>query len=128
MNKEQKRILLVEDDETLSKSLATLLEDGGFLVTVAHDGEAAVREAEKIDPDMILLDVMIPKMDGISALKRMREIPALKETPVTMLTNRDDLETINASLESGSFDFLVKHEWRLEDIVKRVQEKLGVTG
>jgi DNA-binding response OmpR family regulator len=121
------RILLIEDDTTLSRSLATLLEDAGFVVSVAPDGQAGAEEAEAIHPDLIISDVMLPKLDGIAALKRIRALPELVGVPVIMLTNRDDLETIEASMESGSYDYLVKHEWRLEDIVKRVEERLRGT-
>jgi DNA-binding response OmpR family regulator len=120
----EKHILFIEDDETLSRSLATLLTDAGFSVVVAHDGVDGVRQAEQIHPDLIISDVMLPKMDGITALHEIRQLPAMSDVPVMMLTNRDDLETIDASLQGGSYEFLVKHQWRLEDIVKRVKERL----
>ncbi len=125
MTDAQKRVLLVEDDSTLSGSLATLLTDAGFAVTVAHDGEEGVKLAEEVSPHIILLDVMLPKVDGVTALRRIKQIPGQEETPVMMLTNRDDLEVIEETLKGGSYDFLVKHEWKLEDIVQRIQDKVG---
>ena len=123
----QQHILLIEDDETLSRSLATLLTDAGFSVALAADGAEGIRQAGETHPDLIISDVMLPKLDGIAAIKQIHTTPSLEEVPVMMLTNRDDIETIDASVASGSYDFLVKHQWRLEDIVKRVKEKLDAS-
>ena len=123
---DKKTILLVEDDETLLTTLSSILEQNNFRVITARDGELGLALAKEEHPDIALLDIMVPKLDGVALLKKLREDEHLKDIPVMMLTNRDDIETVSDSLKGGAFDYIVKHEWRLEDIAKKIKQRLGV--
>ncbi len=123
---EQKRILLVDDDETLSKALSEVLTRAGFAVSVERDGEAGLRAAKANPPDLMILDLSLPKLDGVELLKSARAEQSLAEVPTLILTNRDDVESLSAVLEAGHVDFLMKHEQRLEHIVALVRRRLGI--
>jgi two-component system, OmpR family, response regulator len=99
------RILIVEDEPDLLKSLARALRDEGYAVDTASDGEEGLYKAENWNYDAILLDIMLPKIDGISLLARVRKT---KQTPVLLLTARDGLNDRVQGLDKGADDYLVK--------------------
>jgi len=100
------RILVVEDEKKVASFIQRGLEGEGFAVDVANDGEEGVTMAQANPYDLILMDVMLPKMDGLTAIKKIRE----KEVaaPVLCLTAKDTVEDIVAGLDSGSDDYLTK--------------------
>lgn len=100
------RILVVEDEKKVAGFIKRGLEEEEFLVDVAHDGEEGVRMAMDVDYDLILMDVMLPKMDGLSAIKEIRA--RNNRTPVLCLTAKDNVDDIVAGLDSGSDDYLTK--------------------
>ena len=99
------RILIVEDEPDLLRSLAQALREEGYAVDTAADGEDGFYKAENYDYDAVVLDVMLPKLDGWEILKRLRKI---KKTPVLMLTARDQTRDRVRGLDSGADDYLVK--------------------
>ncbi len=119
-------VLIVEDDVHLRQALRDKLIRQGFLVLEAKNGlegqEVAVRE----HPDLILLDIVMPIMDGITMLTKLREDAWGKEAAVVMLTNLNDNEKLAAAMAQGSYDYLVKSDHKIEDIVRVVQKKLGL--
>lgn len=123
---DKKEVLIVEDDPTLLHSLLDAFAEE-FDVRSAGNGEEALKSIEEKMPDIVLLDIILPKMDGITVLKKIRENPTYAALPVMMLTNKEDMETVGESVAEGVQDFLVKHEWKLSDIIKRVKERLGMT-
>ena len=125
MNAEKKKILIVEDDPTLMRSLRDVFSMEGFDLLTAGDGEAAFESIVQNSPDLVLLDIILPKMDGMTLLKKLRADARFAQLPVIMLTNKDDIDTVGESLEEGVQDFLVKHEWKLEAIVQRAKERLA---
>ncbi len=125
MNAEKKKILIVEDDPTLMRSLRDVFSMEGFDLLTAGDGEAAFESIVRNSPDLVLLDIILPKMDGMTLLKKLRADARFAQLPVIMLTNKDDIDTVGESLEEGVQDFLVKHEWKLEAIVQRAKERLA---
>jgi len=127
MPEQRKRILIVEDDETLSKALGEALAQAGFEVDIAGDGELGLALAKKSSPDLMILDLTLPKLDGTEVLRRARTESALATTPTIILTNRDDIESLSQTLESGPVDFLIKHEQRLEQVVALVKKRLGAS-
>jgi len=127
MTNDKKDILIIEDDPTLLRSLLDVFS-ADFDVRSAGDGEEALESVKKKIPDLILLDIILPKMDGMTFLKKLREDPIYATLPIIVLTNKDDMQTIGESIEGGVQDFLVKHEWKLADIVARAKERLGMTG
>ncbi len=82
--------------------------------------------ALKKHPDLIILDLIMPKTDGLSMLKELRGDDWGKEVPVIILTNLSDAENVAKAMEKGVYDFLVKSDWKLEDLIKRVKDKLGI--
>ena len=99
------RILIVEDEPDLLRSLAQALREEGYAVDTANDGEDGLFKAEGYDYDAIMLDVMLPKLDGWEILKRLRKI---KKTPVLMLTARDQSRDRVKGLDTGADDYVVK--------------------
>ncbi|MBZ9572118.1 response regulator [Patescibacteria group bacterium] len=119
-----KTILVVEDERAMLQILADRFTDEGFSVLEAKNGEEGLERAIKEHPDLILLDIILPKMNGITMLKKLRVDNWGKDVPVIILTNLSDMGTIAKALKDGVYDFLVKTDWKLEDIVKKVKEKL----
>lgn len=99
------RILVIEDERDLLRSLAMALRDAGYAVDTAENGEDGVQRAEEINYDALVLDVMLPKLDGWGVLQRLRRT---RKTPVLMLTARDTLQDRVRGLDTGADDYLVK--------------------
>lgn len=97
----------------------------GFSVLEAVDGETGLAVAEKERPDIILLDVILPKIHGLAVLSRLRESEWGKNIPVIILTNLSDSASVAEALAGGVYEFLVKKDWTLDEIVSKVREKLG---
>ena len=125
---EKKKILIVEDEIAMMEALAQKFRNEGFEVVEAHDGEEGLEQALKEQPDLIMLDIIMPKMDGITLLKKIRESNDWgSDVPVIMLSNLSDTDNVSEAARYKVFDFLVKTDWRLDDVVKLVREKLGIS-
>ena len=111
------RVLIVEDEPDLLRSLAQALREEGYAVDTAADGEEGFYKADNSDYDAIVLDVMLPKMDGWEILKRLRKA---KKTPVLMLTARDQTRDRVRGLDSGADDYLVK-PFDLDELFARLR-------
>jgi two-component system response regulator MprA len=112
------RVLVVDDDVSLRRMLQRTLEAEGFDITLAPDGAAALVEAERSAPDLIVLDVAMPDIDGLAVCRRLREKGLA--TPILMLTARDAVPDRVAGLEAGADDYLVK-PFALEELTARVR-------
>ncbi|KKP79464.1 MAG: hypothetical protein A2271_04000 [Candidatus Moranbacteria bacterium RIFOXYA12_FULL_35_19] len=119
-----KRILIIEDEETLQKALAQYLTEEKFEVLSAMDGEKGVEIAILEKPDLIILDIILPKKDGFQVLDEIKSNNEIKKTPVILLTNLESMEDIQKAFEKGATTYLVKSEYKLEDIVKKINETL----
>ena len=120
------RILVVDDDDEARRGLAVLLRGDGFSVSCAEDGEAALAEARLAPPDVVLTDLRMPKMDGVSLCQRLHEIDA--DLPVILMTAFDDRESVLGGLRAGLHDYLVK-PLQYEEVlwsVERAIEQRGV--
>jgi DNA-binding response OmpR family regulator len=120
-----KKILIVEDDNILSDTLSLSLRDEGYNVLQAFDGEEGFSTAEKESPDLILCDINMLVMDGLTMLKKIRETSWGKNLNFIMLTNLDDEKQIYEALKNSVFSYLVKSDWGLGDIIKRIKEEIG---
>ena len=118
------KILVVEDETFLVKIYAVKLKKEGYDVSIANDGEEAVRLAAEVDPDLILLDLILPKMNGFEALEKMRGSAANKETPVIVLSNLGQEEDIKRAEALGADGYLVKANFSIQDIVAKIRETL----
>lgn len=120
-----KAILIVEDEEPMLQDLVNKFNLEGFLVFEAKDGEEGLDLALKKHPDIILLDIVMPKMDGMTMMKKIREDKKWgKEVPVIILTNLSDPGNVSEAANFEVYDFLVKTDWRLDDVVRLVKQKL----
>jgi two-component system response regulator MprA len=117
---DQARVLIVDDDAAIASSLRRALLYEGYAVTVASDGDAALRRAHVDLPDLVILDVMLPGIDGIEVCRRLR---AGDDVPVLMLTARDNTADRVLGLDSGADDYLVK-PFAYEELLARVRALL----
>jgi len=124
MTKLNKKILVVEDDKNLLLVLQEKFINEGFSVVTALDGEEGLIVTEKEKPDLILLDIRMPKIDGITMARKLKE--AGVDVPIIFLTNLGDIEHISNTIEVSKSDYLIKSNWNLDDIVKKVKAKLGL--
>lgn len=116
-------ILVVDDEKPIVEILKVNLIKNGYKVIEAYDGEEAVRKAEECDPDLILLDVMLPKMDGFAVCKKIRE---KSSTPIIMLTAREEEVDKVLGLELGADDYMTK-PFGLRELLARVKANLRRT-
>lgn len=123
--KNQKKVLVIDDEKVLRELLLSKIGQAGFEVVGAADGDEGLKKALAEHPDLILLDIIMPKMDGITMLKKLREDVWGKIVPVIVLSNLNTAEAVEKSLESGAYDYLVKVDYSLDDLVGVVRKKLG---
>lgn len=121
----KKKILIIEDEKTLLEVLAKKFLDEKFDVIKAVNGKEGLKIALRERPDLILLDIIMPVMDGMTMLRKLREDSWGKEVEVVILTNLSDVAKVQESLLRGVYDYLVKSDWRLEDVAKIVKSKLS---
>jgi DNA-binding response OmpR family regulator len=121
MDPSKVKILIVEDEEILLTALSEELKQEGFNVVGAKDGVEGVEMATKEKPDLVLMDLVMPRLDGIGALKQMKESAEIKDIPVVILTNLSDYDKISDALSLGAMDYLVKANYRLEDLVNKIK-------
>ncbi|OGZ73789.1 MAG: hypothetical protein A2908_02070 [Candidatus Staskawiczbacteria bacterium RIFCSPLOWO2_01_FULL_38_12b] len=125
MNNSKQKILIVEDEDSIRNALKDKLTEVGFLVLEAKNGKQGVGVALQKHPDLILLDLLMPVMDGVTMLKHMRTDEWGKNAKVIMLTNLSENERVDASAELGANDFLVKANWKLEEVVIKIKKLLS---
>jgi CheY-like chemotaxis protein len=121
-----KRILIVEDDESILKILVSKLNTTGLIAISAEDGQQGLEKALSEKPDLILLDILLPVMDGIDMLKELRKDPWGKNVPVIVMTNLTRDDQLAQAFENGVSDYLVKATWRLEDVVDKIKNTLDI--
>lgn len=121
---EKKKILIVEDESTLQRALSDFLNLEGFEVVNALDGESGISEAKKEKPDLILLDIILPKKDGYEVIDELKKEEETKNIPIILLTNLETSENITRAFEKGVTNYLIKSDYKLEDIVKKIKELL----
>lgn len=122
---EGKTILIVDDDMAFCELLTEILQSEGATVVIAHDGFSGVTKALEIHPDLVLFDVMMPKMTGIAALQQLRQDPWGKNAVAILLTNVNQPEAMAASMENGpATEYLLKVDWTLDQIAERIRKIL----
>lgn len=119
----ERPILIVDDDPDTVEIVRTFLEDKGYRVTAAMDGKEALAEMEESKPSLILLDVMMPRMDGWEVARVVKDHPDMGDVRVVMLTARGEFEDKQEGLRSGADDYIVK-PIDLEDLAERVERNL----
>lgn len=122
-----KKILLVEDDETLSETYIQRFSAEGFDVKRVPNGEEALSAALSFKPDLVLLDIMMPKVNGFDVLDILRNTPETVNSRIVVLSALSQPEDMEKAKELGADDYLVKSQVVLADIVDRVKQHLGIS-
>lgn len=120
------KILIIEDEAALRNTMADFLKEEKFEAISAGDGEAGVQLAKKEMPDLVLLDIILPKKDGFEVLKELKNDEKTKKIPVILLTNLESPEDVEKAFAQGATTYLVKSNYRLEDVVKKIKEILKI--
>lgn len=124
MKQKNKSVLIIEDEKALLMILADKFRREGFFVYEAHDGEQGLAAAKKNKPSIIILDIIMPSMDGLTMLKKLREDKWGETVPVLILSNLSDPDQIDEANNQKAIAFLVKSNWGLDDVVAKVKETL----
>src|SRR5579862_2178383 len=120
------RLLLVEDNHHIQRIFRDKLEREGFAVTTADDGEQGLQRAIETQPDAILLDIMLPKMDGFQVLEHLRADPILSGVPVFMLSNRCTPNDVQHATSLGARHFFAKGTSKLQDVALEIRTACGL--
>ncbi len=125
MDGENKKILIVEDDKDFLWLLRQNFMNEPFTVSYALDGEQALKIAEKEKPDLILLDILLPKLDGMEVAGKLKEKG--NTAKIIFLTNLRDSENISRAMETvEDLDYIVKSDSHIDEIISRIKTKLGI--
>jgi two-component system, OmpR family, response regulator VicR len=119
----KKKILVIEDDRALQNAMVEMLFQEGYQTVSAFDGEEGLEKLKIEKPDLILLDIILPKKDGYEVLAEIKK-GENKETPVMILTNLEEMENVQKALDLGATTFMVKSDFSLRDIVEKIKENL----
>jgi len=120
-----KTILFIEDESALQKTFGDILKQEGYEMISALDGEVGLRLAKEKKPDLILLDLILPRVHGFDVLKKLKEDKETKEIPVIVLTNLEGIGDVDKALEMGATTYLVKAQYSLEEVVDKIKKALG---
>ena len=122
-----KKILLVEDDTGFRKAISECFEETEFLIVSAVDGEDGLAKIKEENPDLILLDILLPKLDGVEMARKLRE--AGDKTPIIFLTNVKNDDRISEAMEvtQAQADYIVKTDVSVKDIIDRIRKRLNPT-
>lgn len=123
----QSAVLIVEDEVAMRTALAETFHQHRFRVLTAEDGRSGLATALEQHPDIILLDILLPMMDGMQVLTELKRDAWGKQVPVILLTNVNDPAKVAQGIAAGAYDYLVKQDWNLEDVVRKVKERLSRT-
>lgn len=128
MNPAGAKVLLVEDDRFLRRAAEATLKKGGFAVTVAVDGEEALTLVRTVSPDIILLDLIMPKIQGFEVLRRLKEDPDTRDIPVVVLSNLSQDGDLQRAMAAGAVGYLVKSNLSLANLLTQVTAILSKAG
>jgi len=120
-----KKILFIEDETALQKTFSDFLKGEDYEMIPALDGETGLKLAKSKKPDLILLDLILPKLHGFEVLKKLKENKETKDIPVIVLTNLEGMTDIDRAIELGATTYLVKANYTLEEVVDKIKKALG---
>ncbi|MEA3452770.1 MAG: response regulator [Patescibacteria group bacterium] len=119
-----KKILFVEDEAAIQKTLGESLRNKGYEVESAIDGEMGLKLAKSGNPDLILLDIILPKKNGIEVLEGLRAEEKTKDIPVIILTNLENVGEVEKAIELGATTYLIKANYSLDEVIEKVRKTL----
>lgn len=117
----QKTILLADDEQFILVAYRDGLEQAGYHVILAEDGEQALQQMREVHPDLVLLDIIMPKLNGFEVLQAAKQDPAIAAVPVAVLTNLTQLNDEQEARAAGAVDFIVKADVSLNDLLARIE-------
>jgi len=120
-----KKILIIEDESVLQKTFGDLFTGEGYETISALDGEEGLNLAKNKKPDLILLDLILPKIHGLDLLKQLKELPETRDIPVVILTNLEGTGEVEKALELGATTYLIKASYTLKEVLSKVKQVLG---
>ena len=120
-----KKILFIEDESALQTAFTDTITKGGYQAFSALDGEIGLNLAIKEMPDLILLDLILPKVDGFAVLESLKKNPALAHIPVIVLSNLGEASDIQRAIELGAQSYLVKTNYTLAEVIAKIRATLG---
>lgn len=118
------KILIIEDEACLSQMYSSKLKLNGFETIVCQDGESGLLLSQKEKPDLILLDIILPKLDGFFVLKSLKEDLKIKDIPIVLLTNLSQKNDIEKGLKLGAIDYLVKAQLTPQEVIEKIKKIL----
>lgn len=119
------KILIIEDDTALNKIYQNKLQREGYDVAIALDGREGIKMVDIEKPNIILLDILLPKLNGREVLKKLKENPQTSSIPVLILSNLSEMDEVMKGLEEGAVDYMIKSEHSLEEVVERIKSILN---
>jgi DNA-binding response OmpR family regulator len=121
---EKKKVLVVEDDLVLQRTVFDFLALEGFEMVAASNGEEGIEVAKRENPDLILLDIILPKKDGFEVIEALKADEETKNIPIILLTNLGSLNDVEKALKMGANNYLVKADYKMEEVARKVKEVL----
>lgn len=119
-----KKILIIEDDKFLRELIVQKLIKEGYDAAEAIDGEEGIKKVKTVKPDLVLLDLILPGIDGFEVLTRMKEDPSLVQIPVIILSNLGQKDDVERGLKLGAVDYLIKAHFTPREIIDKIRNTL----
>ncbi|MFQ6049784.1 MAG: response regulator transcription factor [Candidatus Paceibacterales bacterium] len=117
-----KTILIVEDDKFLRELIVRKLLDEGYEVSEAVDGNEGIKKVKETKPNLVLLDLILPGIDGFAVLSQMKDDPVLASIPVIILSNLGQKEDVEKGLKLGAVDYLIKAHFAPDEIIEKIED------
>lgn len=121
VEQKSKKVLVVEDDEFLANAMRVQLETDGYEIVIAQNGEEAKQLVEEHKPNVVILDLILPKVDGFVFLEEIRNIEEYKKLPIIVASNLGQKEDIKKAMDLGANDYVVKTNLSIEELVQKVK-------
>jgi len=121
------KVLFIEDEEALQRTLSDALREAGYDALSAYDGEQGLDVARTSKPDLILLDIILPRRSGFEVLEELKRSPETRDIPVIVLTNLERISDVERMLSLGATNYLVKANYELSDILAKIRHVLSRT-
>jgi DNA-binding response OmpR family regulator len=119
-----KKILFIEDESTLQRTVTHALTKEGFSILSALDGDTGLAMAKKELPNLILLDLILPKKDGFVVLDELKKDPDTKNIPIVILSNLENNKDVERALAAGAMTYLIKTNYRMEEVIEKIKKYL----
>ncbi|MEK7542116.1 MAG: response regulator [Patescibacteria group bacterium] len=120
-----KKVLIVEDEQLIGDLLQKKLRGDGYYAFVAKDGEAALKQMREEQPDLVLLDIVLPRLNGFEVLSEIRKDEELRKIPVIIISNSGQPTEIEKAKEAGVRDWLIKTEFDPQEVLEKVRRQIG---